>query len=281
MIPQGEGRLEPLFFAKDEPIHTPEVIEPEPVVSAAVPHNSPLRVFEAHGWTIRTVYKDDKPWFVAKDVAEALGYKDAYGAIKKHCKCAELLKTVDLAVLGNFEIPPRGLQIIPRGDIYRLISRSQLPELERFESWMFDEVFPTIEDKGSYSLPAANVPALPQNYVEALEALTQQVKENMVVAEERDEAIRTKAQIGDRKVATAMSKASKAIHDYPNTTLRLAFLATTQGKLTKPIQVMTMGGGILMRYWCLHRFCNVLLTKNRYEKKITFFSPLRRGKITW
>lgn len=39
---------------------------------------------------------------------------------------------------------------IPEGDVYRLISRSKLPTAERFESWVFDEVLPTIRKTGGY-----------------------------------------------------------------------------------------------------------------------------------
>ncbi len=40
--------------------------------------------FESH--SIRTFLIDGNPWFVAKDVAEALKYKDTVNAIKQHCR---------------------------------------------------------------------------------------------------------------------------------------------------------------------------------------------------
>ena len=41
---------------------------------------------------------------------------------------------------------------IPEGDIYRLASKSELPGAEKFESWIFDEVLPTIRKTGAYQL---------------------------------------------------------------------------------------------------------------------------------
>jgi len=74
---------------------------------------------------------EGKPWFVGADVCAILGYSDAPQAIRQHCKSAELLKNVKTTFL---DIPSRGMLIINRADVYRLIMRSQLPAAERFES---------------------------------------------------------------------------------------------------------------------------------------------------
>ena len=42
------------------------------------------------------------------------------------------------------------MSFISEGDVYRLIAHSKLPSAERFESWIFDEVLPTIHKTGSY-----------------------------------------------------------------------------------------------------------------------------------
>jgi prophage antirepressor-like protein len=47
------------------------------------------------------------------------------------------------------DIPAQGMTIINRGDVYRLIIRSQLPEAERFEAWVVNEVLPAIDDYGA------------------------------------------------------------------------------------------------------------------------------------
>lgn len=86
-------------------------------------------------------------WFVARDVATALGYKDTDQAIRRHCKSPKLLKPVETTGLN---VPPRGLTIIKRSDVLRLIVNSKLPTAERFEEWVFEEVLPAIMDTGGY-----------------------------------------------------------------------------------------------------------------------------------
>lgn len=94
---------------------------------------------------VRTVEIDGKPYFVANDVARALGYSVPKDAVSRHCKGA--LKHRFLTEGGRQE-----MKIIPEGDMYRLITHSNLPSAERFESWVFDEVLPDIRKTGSYSM---------------------------------------------------------------------------------------------------------------------------------
>jgi prophage antirepressor-like protein len=100
------------------------------------------------------VVKDEKgePWFVGKDVCDALGYADAHQAITKHCKYAKLLKTVDSTVL---DVPSRGLLIFPESDLYRLTIKSDKPEADKFEDWIVEEVLPSIRKTGTYTAPQA------------------------------------------------------------------------------------------------------------------------------
>lgn len=95
---------------------------------------------------IRTVEIDGKPYFVANDVARALGYATPKDAVSRHCKGA--LKRRYLTEGGKQE-----MKIIPEGDMYRLITHSKLESAERFESWVFDEVLPTLRKTGSYEMP--------------------------------------------------------------------------------------------------------------------------------
>lgn len=44
------------------------------------------------------------------------------------------------------------MKIIPEGDMYRLITHSKLESAERFESWVFDEVLPSLRKTGSYEV---------------------------------------------------------------------------------------------------------------------------------
>lgn len=95
---------------------------------------------------IRTVEIDGEIWFVAKDVAEALGYKNTQAAVRKHCKKPQ-------PVGGDQNAHPSldsQTTIIPEPDLYRLIVRSKLPSAEKFEEWIFEEVIPSIRKKGFY-----------------------------------------------------------------------------------------------------------------------------------
>lgn len=111
---------------------------------------------------VRTIEVDGKPYFVANDVAKALGYIETAKAIRTHCKG---VSEMDIPTNGGIQT----MKIIPEGDIYRLIIRSQLPSAERFESWVFDDVLPTIRQTGGYNLP--------QTYSEALRALADKADE--------------------------------------------------------------------------------------------------------
>ena len=93
--------------------------------------------------TVRTITIDDVIYFVASDIARALGYKNPQKAIRDHCK----------RVNESF-IPSNGgeqkAKVITKSDIYRLIVRSKLESADEFESWIFDEIMPTIEKTGAY-----------------------------------------------------------------------------------------------------------------------------------
>ena len=96
---------------------------------------------------IRTMDVDGVPHFVANDVARALGYVNPSKATNDHCKRPTM-------VWGNDSLGRRQeFKVIPEGDIYRLASKSKLPSAERFESWIFDEVIPSIRKDGFYEMP--------------------------------------------------------------------------------------------------------------------------------
>ena len=51
----------------------------------------------------------------------------------------------------------QSMSYINEGDLYRLIMKSKLPSAEKFESWVMDEVLPTIRKTGSYQKPLTTV----------------------------------------------------------------------------------------------------------------------------
>lgn len=83
-----------------------------------------------------------------------LGYVKPQNAIAIHCRGA--LKQGIGVQTGNKADGTPAIQmiemlVIPEGDIYRLIIKSNLPTAEKFESWIFDEVLPSIRKHGMYA----------------------------------------------------------------------------------------------------------------------------------
>lgn len=85
--------------------------------------------------------------FCGKDVASALGYANVNDAIARHCKEKGVVKHDTLTSGGK-----QKLIFIDEGNLYRLITHSKLPSAERFESWVFDEVLPSIRKHGIYAV---------------------------------------------------------------------------------------------------------------------------------
>lgn len=92
---------------------------------------------------IRTAEIEGKPYFMATDIAKALGYTNPNKAINDHCRAITKCAT---PISGKIQ----EVNFIPEGDVYRLIARSKLPQAEKFEKWVFDEVLPSIRKTGGY-----------------------------------------------------------------------------------------------------------------------------------
>jgi prophage antirepressor-like protein len=100
-----------------------------------------LKILEHEDFgNVRVIYEDGKYLFCAKDIANALGYKDTTNAIKQHCRW------VVKRHLPHPQSPGKTIEMvfIPEGDVYRLITHSALPSAEHFEKWLFDEVLPSL-----------------------------------------------------------------------------------------------------------------------------------------
>lgn len=103
-----------------------------------------LQIFEnVEFGQIRMVTIDGEPWFVAVDIATALGYATPRDAVARHCK----------GVVKHDTPTSSGIQSISyinEGDMYRLIMRSKLPSAEKFEDWVVNEILPSIRKHGAY-----------------------------------------------------------------------------------------------------------------------------------
>ena len=101
-----------------------------------------LQIFNSEEFgDIRTAEIDGKPYFVGTDVAKALGYNNPRDAVSRHCKGVVKRDTPTSSGIQS-------MSYINEGDLYRLIMKSKLPSAEKFESWVMDEVLPTIRKNG-------------------------------------------------------------------------------------------------------------------------------------
>jgi prophage antirepressor-like protein len=130
--------------------NTPNHVATRFVNSENVSRTKPATPFSFHGLLVRVI--DDgtgEPWFIAKDVAEALGYANTSKAINAHCKAVNTCHTE----MGG---QVRAMQIIPERDLYRLVMKSKLPAAEQFEEWVVGQVLPSIRKTGAFSAQPTN-----------------------------------------------------------------------------------------------------------------------------
>ena len=112
-------------------------------------HNE-LNVFKFHDSDVRTFLIDNEVYFVGKDVAETLGYKDTKNALKQH--------VYDEDKMGwQITTPSRGIQtvtVINESGVYALVFGSKLPRAKEFKHWVTSEVLPSIRKTGGYKMPS-------------------------------------------------------------------------------------------------------------------------------
>lgn len=115
-----------------------------------------LTVFENEKFgKLEVLVENGKEYFPATEIAKILGYSNPQKAIRDHCRedgCT--IRSVGV-VTGKKTDGTDAIQFVNKkyineGNLYRLITKSNLPQAEVFESWVFDEVLPTIRKTGMY-----------------------------------------------------------------------------------------------------------------------------------
>lgn len=94
---------------------------------------------------VRMLIIDGEPWFVGKDVAEILSYKNTADALYKHVD-EEDKGVAKCDTLGGTQ----NMTIINESGLYSLILRSRLPEAKAFKRWVTSEILPSIRKHGGY-----------------------------------------------------------------------------------------------------------------------------------
>lgn len=107
-----------------------------------------LQIFSFEENDVRTVVVKEEPYFVGKDVAEALGYSRPDHALTKHVDAEDKL-------MYQIDTPgqKRNAYLINESGLYSLIFGSRLESARRFKRWVTSEVLPTIRQTGKYEAP--------------------------------------------------------------------------------------------------------------------------------
>ncbi len=116
---------------------------------------------------VRIEMENDKPWFHAGDVCKVLGYANDTDALNKHCKKDGVAKRDSIDSLSR----KQHVTFINEANLYRLVTRSKMPNAEKFTDWVTEEVLPSIRKTGGYALPGTQLEAAlkAQNEVFAME----------------------------------------------------------------------------------------------------------------
>lgn len=109
-----------------------------------------LQVFKNEDFgKIRGVMIDGVPYFVGKDVALALGYKDVKHAVLDHVDEEDRINS-KTGGQNAPEFGQRGAWLINESGLYSLILTSKLPKAKEFKRWVTSEVLPSIRKTGAY-----------------------------------------------------------------------------------------------------------------------------------
>ena len=107
---------------------------------------SELQIFSAKEFgKIRVVERNGEPWFIGKDVAEALGYINTQKAVLMHVKQNH---KADVPIWDGSQ--NRNQIIIDEAGLYSLVMRAKTEKAEAFQEWVTSEVLPAIRKHGGY-----------------------------------------------------------------------------------------------------------------------------------
>ncbi|HEM3661906.1 TPA: phage antirepressor [Streptococcus suis] len=123
---------------------------------------------------VQLVEINNEPWFVGKEIADILGYKNSRDALSKHVD-EEDKGVAKRDTLGGSQ----DQVIINESGLYSLILKSKLPQAKQFKRWVTSEVLPSIRKNGAYvtNQKAVEIMSNPNALGEFLQGITNQVKQ--------------------------------------------------------------------------------------------------------
>lgn len=107
-----------------------------------------LQEFNFQGNQLRTVLIDSEPFFVGKDAAIAIGYKNFRDALKTHVKAKYKRESRITTPFGT-----QTMTVISEPGLYQLAGESKLPSAGPFQDWVYEQVLPSIRKHGAYMTP--------------------------------------------------------------------------------------------------------------------------------
>ena len=151
---------------------------------------------------VRSLVINNEPWFVGKDVAEALGYKNVRDSLARHIDSDDKRDGVVIHDSMGREQKPI---IINESGLYSLILSSKLPNAKKFKRWVTSEVLPTLRKTGSYTKVPTDPRELLMLTIKAHEQTAQRVDvlEEKVSSLEKSTTIDSSQQYTLEKIAKA------------------------------------------------------------------------------
>ena len=140
-----------------------------------------VEAFNFESNEVRTLMIDNKPWFVGKDVADALGYSASRNALSKHVDSDDKL-THQISASGQ----KREMVLINESGVYSLIFGSKLDSAKRFKKWVTSEVLPAIRKHGTYMTDQTieDVLTNPDTIIRLATDLKNERKEKLMLAQQ-------------------------------------------------------------------------------------------------
>lgn len=199
-----------------------------------------IKTFKFEELSVRTLLIGDKPFFIGKDVAEALGYKNSRDALSKHVDSEDKNTVVirDGITKGN----PNQV-VINESGVYSLIFASKLPSAKRFRRWVTSEVLPTIRKHGAYMTDQMIEEVLtnPDTIIKLATQLKTE-REGRLIAEQRVNELTPKATYYDQVLNNkALINISVIAKDY-------GYSAPSFNKLLHELGVQYKQGNIWLLY---------------------------------
>lgn len=107
-----------------------------------------VQLFNFESYEVRSLLLNNEPWFVGKDVAEALGYSKARNAIATHIDSEDKKDAPIQGTLGGVQ----EMTVINESGLYSLVLSSKLPSAKKFKRWVTSEVLPALRKTGQYQV---------------------------------------------------------------------------------------------------------------------------------